>query len=38
MVYGVPVGTPEYVTFKLKEVAARIVKDADKTHEVLKGD
>ena len=38
MVYGVPVGTPEYVTFKLKEVAARIVKDADKTREVLKGD
>ena len=35
MVYGVPVGSPEYVTLKLREKAAEIVTDADRAREVL---
>ena len=35
MVYGVPVGTPEYVSFKLNELADQIIQDAEKTREVL---
>ena len=38
MVYGVPVGTPEYITHKLREVAGKIVADAQKTREVLGDD
>lgn len=35
MVYGVPVGSKEYVTYKLKEKAKKIVSNAEKTREVL---
>ena len=35
MVYGVPVGTPEYVAFKLNELADQIIQDAERTREVL---
>ena len=38
MVYGVPVGSPEYITFKLREKAEEIIRDANKTREVLATD
>ena len=38
MVYGVPVGCPEYITFKLREKAEEIISDANKTREVLATD
>ena len=38
MVYGVPVGSRAYVMFKLREVAAVIVRDAKRTSEVLRQD
>ena len=38
MCYGVPVGSPEFVTHKLKEKAEEIIRDANKTREVLATD
>ena len=38
MVYGVPVGSPEYVTYKLKEKAKEIISDAEKARQVLSQD
>ena len=35
MVFGVPVGTDQYVRFKLNEVADQIISDAKKVQEVL---
>ena len=35
MVYGVPVGSPAYVTYTLRDVAREIIEDAKKTREVL---
>ena len=35
MVYGVPVGSPGYVSFKLWQQAEEITRDAEKTREVL---
>ena len=35
MVYGVPVGSPEYVAHKLEQQAEEIIRDAEKTREVL---
>ena len=37
MVFGVPVGTDEYIRHKLEEVADTIISDAKKTKEVLSG-
>ena len=38
MCYGVPVGSPEFVTHKLREKAEEIIRDANKTREVLATD
>ena len=38
MVYGVPVGSPEYVTYKLKMKAKEIISDAEKAMQVLSQD
>ena len=38
MVHGVPVGSSEYVTFKLREQAAVIIHDAEKTKDLLSSD
>ena len=38
MVYGVPVGSPEFISYKLKEKAEEIIRDANKTREVLATD
>ena len=35
MVFGVPVGTDQYVRFKLNEVADQIISDTKKMQEVL---
>ena len=35
MVFGMPVGTDQYVSFKLNEVADQIISDAKKVQEVL---
>ena len=34
MCYGVPVGSPKFVTYKLREKAEEIIRDANKTREV----
>ena len=38
MVYGVPVGSPAYITFKLREKAKVIVEDAEKIKKALASD
>ena len=38
MVYGVPVGSDEYITVKLQERADEIIKDAEKIRDVLSTD